>query len=102
MTAMALNIAGLYLGSGVASAIGGIVIGASDVRYVPVAAAAVMLLSFLLTPEQQTPGSGSYSARNGERDPDRRHLVVFRYGGDLTWWWTSSWHEVGGGGTTPG
>ncbi|WP_413809898.1 MFS transporter [Streptomyces sp. OE57] len=50
MTALALNISGLYLGTGVAGAVGGAIISVSDVTYVPVAAAVLMGLSFLLTP----------------------------------------------------
>ncbi|MBO1287094.1 MFS transporter [Streptomyces sampsonii] len=69
MTAMALNIAGLYLGTGVASALGGIVIGASDVRYVPVAAAAVMLLSFLLTPRTPKPAASAAEERESAAEP---------------------------------
>ncbi|MBQ0868099.1 MFS transporter [Streptomyces smyrnaeus] len=48
MTALALNISGLYLGTGVAGALGGAVIGAAGVRYVPAAATALMLCSFAL------------------------------------------------------
>ncbi|MFG3497074.1 MFS transporter [Streptomyces sp. NPDC047928] len=66
MTALALNISGLYLGTGVAGAIGGVIIGLSDVTYVPVAGAVMMALSFLLTPRAAradrvvaaAPGSG--------------------------------------------
>ncbi|MDX3106692.1 MFS transporter [Nonomuraea angiospora] len=50
MTALALNISGLYLGTGVAGAAGGAIIGISDVIYVPVAATVLMSLSYLLTP----------------------------------------------------
>ncbi|MGY1455938.1 MFS transporter [Streptomyces sp. SS8] len=50
MTALALNISGLYLGTGVAGALGGAVIGVAGVGWVPVAATALMTLSFLLTP----------------------------------------------------
>lgn len=49
MTALALNISGLYLGTGVAGAVGGAVIGTAGVRYVPLVATALMTLSFLLT-----------------------------------------------------
>ena len=62
MTAMALNIAGLYLGTGLASAVGGVVISVFDVRYVPAAAAVMLLLSFLLTPGAV---KGAASLRNG-------------------------------------
>ncbi|MEU7314742.1 MFS transporter [Streptomyces sp. NPDC007083] len=48
MTALALNISGLYLGTGVAGALGGAVIGAAGVRYVPVAAAVLLLSAFAL------------------------------------------------------
>ncbi|MFM9372180.1 MFS transporter [Streptomyces sp. Da 82-17] len=50
MTALALNISGLYLGTGVAAALGGTVISALGVPYVPVAAAVLIGLSFTLTP----------------------------------------------------
>ncbi|GAA3659526.1 hypothetical protein ACG5V6_18600 [Streptomyces chitinivorans] len=50
MTALALNISGLYLGTGVAGALGGAVIGVAGIGWVPVAATALMTLSFLLTP----------------------------------------------------
>ncbi|MGW7276916.1 MFS transporter [Streptomyces sp. NPDC054844] len=49
MTALALNISGLYLGTGVAAAVGGVVISTAGTQYVPVAAAALMGLSFVLT-----------------------------------------------------
>jgi predicted MFS family arabinose efflux permease len=49
MTALALNISGLYLGTGVAGALGGLVIDAVGIRYVPVAAAVLMAASFALT-----------------------------------------------------
>lgn len=49
MTAMALNISGLYLGTGLAGAIGGAVISAAGVQYIPVAAASLMALSFAMT-----------------------------------------------------
>ncbi|MBO8192017.1 MFS transporter [Streptomyces oryzae] len=48
MTASALNISGLYLGTGVAGALGGAVVGTAGVRYVPVAATALLLCSFAL------------------------------------------------------
>ncbi|MBB1254166.1 MFS transporter [Streptomyces sp. OF3] len=50
MTALALNICGLYLGTAVAAAAGGAVIGTLGVAYVPLTAAALLLLSFLLAP----------------------------------------------------
>jgi len=49
MTAMALNISGLYLGTGLAGAIGGLVISTAGIQYVPVAAAVLMGLSLALT-----------------------------------------------------
>ncbi|MDQ8702169.1 MFS transporter [Streptomyces sp. LHD-70] len=51
MTALSLNISGLYLGTGVAAAVGGAVVGTLGVPFVPVAAAALMALSFLLAPK---------------------------------------------------
>lgn len=50
MTALALNICGLYLGTGVAGALGGAVISVSDITWVPVVATVTMTLSFLLIP----------------------------------------------------
>ncbi|MFJ3966856.1 MFS transporter [Streptomyces parvus] len=50
MTALSLNISGLYLGTGVAGAAGGAVIGMYGAAYVPLAAAVLMTLSFLLAP----------------------------------------------------
>lgn len=49
MTALAMNISGLYLGTAAAAAIGGAVINAVGIQYVPLVATAMMLLSFLLT-----------------------------------------------------
>jgi predicted MFS family arabinose efflux permease len=49
MTALAMNISGLYLGAAAAAAIGGAVINAVGIQYVPLVATAMMLLSFLLT-----------------------------------------------------
>ncbi|WP_078843185.1 MFS transporter [Streptomyces albus] len=56
MTALALNICGLYLGTGVAGALGGAVIGIAGIGWVPVAATVLMTLSFLLTP-RAVPGA---------------------------------------------
>ncbi|CAL9352815.1 MFS transporter [Streptomyces sp. enrichment culture] len=50
MTALALNISGLYLGTGVAGALGGAIISIADIGWVPVVATVMMGLSFLLTP----------------------------------------------------
>ncbi|MGW0732921.1 MFS transporter [Streptomyces sp. NPDC002851] len=50
MTALSLNISGLYLGTGIAAAAGGAVIGTLGVPYLPLVAAALMTLSFLLSP----------------------------------------------------
>lgn len=49
MTALALNIAALYLGAGAGGALGGLVIGTVGVTLLPVAATVLMLASFLLT-----------------------------------------------------
>jgi predicted MFS family arabinose efflux permease len=49
MTALAMNISGLYLGTAAAAAIGGAVINAVGIQYVPLVATAMMLVSFLLT-----------------------------------------------------
>ncbi|WP_051110276.1 MFS transporter [Saccharomonospora halophila] len=56
MPALAMNISGLYLGTGVAGAAGGIVLSATDARFVPVVACALLVLSFLLT---LVPSTGS-------------------------------------------
>ncbi|MDA3648481.1 MFS transporter [Saccharopolyspora indica] len=48
MTALALNISGLYLGTGVAGALGGAVISTVGVPHLPLAAALLMALSFAL------------------------------------------------------
>ncbi|MFI8853802.1 MFS transporter [Streptomyces sp. NPDC053499] len=67
MTAPALNICGLYLGTGVAGALGGAVVGAAGVRYVPLAAAALMLCSFALAlPPVRTAGRITRSATAAE------------------------------------
>lgn len=50
MTALALNISGLYLGTGVAGALGGAVISSAGVQYVPLVATALMVCSLLLAP----------------------------------------------------
>jgi predicted MFS family arabinose efflux permease len=55
MTAMALNISGLYLGTGVAGALGGTVIETAGIRYVPVVASVLMGLSFVLCWARMTP-----------------------------------------------
>ncbi|MFP8944132.1 MFS transporter [Streptomyces fenghuangensis] len=65
MTALALNICGLYLGTGVAGALGGVVISVADIGWVPVAATALMAFSFLLTP-RAVPGK-----RAGDRNTPR-------------------------------
>ncbi|MFD9846761.1 MFS transporter [Streptomyces parvus] len=62
MTALALNISGLYLGTGVAGALGGVVIGIADVKYVPLVGAVMMALSFLLTPRRPARGADTASA----------------------------------------
>ncbi|CAL9353663.1 hypothetical protein SUDANB99_00501 [Streptomyces sp. enrichment culture] len=54
MTALALNISGLYLGTGVAGALGGTIISIADIGWVPVVATVRMGLSFLLTPRPVT------------------------------------------------
>ncbi|MDJ1137303.1 MFS transporter [Streptomyces iconiensis] len=50
MTALSLNIAGLYLGTGVAAATGGVAVGTLGIAYVPLIAAVLMALAFLLSP----------------------------------------------------
>ncbi|MEU6359120.1 MFS transporter [Streptomyces albidoflavus] len=50
MTAVSLNIAGLYLGTGVAAATGGAVVSLAGVAYVPLLAAALMALALVLSP----------------------------------------------------
>ncbi|RKS09340.1 putative MFS family arabinose efflux permease [Nocardiopsis sp. Huas11] len=60
MTALALNIAALYLGAGAGGALGGLVIGTVGVALLPVAATSLMLASFLLTigPARANPPAG--------------------------------------------
>ncbi|WP_079166678.1 MFS transporter [Streptomyces oceani] len=55
MTALSLNIAGLYLGTGVAGALGGMVIEAAGVPYVPVVATGLVALACLLAPWSRAP-----------------------------------------------
>lgn len=50
MTALALNISALYLGTGVAGALGGAVTALTDTRYVPLAGGLLLLGSLALTP----------------------------------------------------
>lgn len=50
MTALSLNISGLYLGTGVAAAVGGALIGTIGIPAVPLAASILMILAFLLSP----------------------------------------------------
>lgn len=47
-TAMALNISGLYLGSGVAGGLGGLILATTSVAYPPLAAAALLLAALAL------------------------------------------------------
>ncbi|WP_121745118.1 MFS transporter [Streptomyces sp. E2N166] len=53
MTALSLNISALYLGTGVAAALGGAVVGTLGVTCVPLAAATLMALAFLLAPSSR-------------------------------------------------
>ncbi|CAL9370521.1 Purine efflux pump PbuE [Nocardiopsis dassonvillei] len=57
MTALAVNIAGLYLGTGVAGALGGVVIELAGAAWLPAASAVLMLGSALLTlrPARENP-----------------------------------------------
>lgn len=55
MTALGLNISGLYLGTGVAGALGGAIISLAGIAFVPVAATVLMLLSLLITPRATGP-----------------------------------------------
>ncbi|MEV8021432.1 MFS transporter [Streptomyces sp. NPDC086554] len=55
MTALSLNISGLYLGTGIAAAVGGAVVGTLGVPYVPLTAAVLMTLAFLLAPAAPRP-----------------------------------------------
>ncbi|RBQ12186.1 MFS transporter [Spongiactinospora rosea] len=72
MTALALNISGLYLGTGVAGATGGAIIGVSDIIYVPVAATVLMTLSFLLTPRAHAVALPRASVRAGGVDESQQ------------------------------
>lgn len=70
MTALSLNISGLYIGTGVAAAVGGALIGTLGIPSVPLAATVLMLPAFLLSPSVpraqdstgQTIGSNAASA----------------------------------------
>lgn len=78
MTALALNISGLYLGTGVAGAVGGTVISMAGVRYVPVAATVLMMLSFVLTlpagaPRRAVPPADPSGALCARTPCDERH-----------------------------
>lgn len=73
MTALALNISGLYLGTGVAGALGGVVIGLSDVKFVPVAGVIMMALSFLLTPRATQAGSAAASRPRAREEVSDEH-----------------------------
>ncbi|SFB44274.1 Predicted arabinose efflux permease, MFS family [Amycolatopsis marina] len=77
MPALALNISGLYLGTGVAGAIGGAVVAAADVRFVPLAGGVLMMLSFLLThiPLDST-GSTADAPGTGPRDAPQKTADV--------------------------
>lgn len=50
MTALALNISALYLGTGIAGALGGTVTALADTRYIPLAGGLLLLGSLALTP----------------------------------------------------
>ncbi|NYH79259.1 putative MFS family arabinose efflux permease [Actinopolyspora biskrensis] len=69
MPALALNISGLYLGTGVAGALGGILVAATDVRFVPLLASGLLLVSFLLTLPRSPGAAGGRASRRAER-PD--------------------------------
>ncbi|OOC54913.1 MULTISPECIES: MFS transporter [Nocardiopsis] len=66
MTALAANIAGLYLGAGVGGALGGVVVGTVGVAYLPLASTALMLAALALTlrPARQNPPVGAGARRS--------------------------------------
>ncbi|MCN9242932.1 MFS transporter [Streptomyces sp. RY43-2] len=68
MTALALNISGLYLGTGVAGAIGGAIVGFADIKWVPVAATVMMTLSFFLIPKAAPQESGAAGSAGEPQD----------------------------------
>lgn len=94
MTALSLNISGLYLGTGVAAAVGGAVVGTIGVAYVPVAAAALMALAFLLSPVLLSPRPTSRTTCGGAhrrldlcgclRPPEPRQQTVILQAGVAT------------------
>lgn len=73
MTALAVNIAGLYLGTGVAGALGGVVVELAGAAWLPVASTVLMLASLALTlrPARENPpapeGTVSPPTRSGRR-----------------------------------
>ena len=77
MTALALNISGLYLGTGVAGALGGAVTALADVRYVPLTAGFLLLGALILAFR-----ADHHSARRRERPVglDSVGCVEFRRG----------------------
>lgn len=78
MPALALNISGLYLGTGAAAAVGGLVVATAGAAYVPLAGGGLMLLSLLLTlvPDRRSRApedgrSGAPAAAGGRRPVTR-------------------------------
>lgn len=70
MTAMALNISGLYLGTGVAAALGGVILSVSRIAYLPLVAGLLVLAALAL-------GSGRTMDRETS-PPTRNHHAVSR------------------------
>lgn len=62
MPAIALDISGLYLGTGFAAAIGGLVVDVAGSRYVPLAGGVLMAASFLLTPRARDAATADVSS----------------------------------------
>ncbi|SFE05672.1 Predicted arabinose efflux permease, MFS family [Actinopolyspora alba] len=69
MTAMALNISGLYLGTGVGGAIGGVVVSTLGASYVPFVGAVLMLVAFSLTPRVRQHATATPTEEAGSRTP---------------------------------
>ncbi|MFC7546600.1 MFS transporter [Plantactinospora sp. GCM10030261] len=68
MPALALNVAGLYLGTSVAGALGGLVLAAADARLIPLLGALFLVCSYLLA--AGPPGGRDRGPRPGHQHPD--------------------------------
>ncbi|MFI0978198.1 MFS transporter [Streptomyces sp. NPDC021093] len=75
MTALALNICALYLGTGAAGTIGGAIIGLSDVKWLPVVGAVMVALAFLIAP-RRTPEQATGAQADAGREPQEQQAGV--------------------------